>query len=116
MASSVQLTEPFWLLARRLIPKPTKVHRWRGGRPRVPDRRVLAAILFVLRTGCQWKALDATDLGSGSTAHRRFQEWVRAGLFFRLWRGGAPRYDEGHGVDWRRRAGDGCLTKKPLSR
>jgi putative transposase len=82
MASSVQLTEPFWLLARRLIPKPTKVHRWRGGRPRVPDRRVLAAILFVLRTGCQWKALDATDLGSGSTAHRRFQEWVRAGLFY----------------------------------
>src|SRR5215211_2663201 len=79
MASSVQLTEPFWLLARRLIPKPTKVHRWRGGRPRVPDRRVLAAILFVLRTGCQWKALDATDLGSGSTAHRRFQEWSGLG-------------------------------------
>src|SRR5215204_2918892 len=116
MASSVQLAEPFWLLARRLIPKPTKVHRWRGGRPRVPDRRVLAAILFVLRTGCQWKALDATDLGSGSTAHRRFQEWVRAGLFYRLWRVAARRYDEVQGLDWRWLSVDGCLTKAPLSR
>src|SRR5215211_2320058 len=116
MASSVQLTEPFWLLARRLIPKPTKVHRWRGGRPRVPDRRVLAAIIFVLRTGCQWKALDATGLGSGSTAHRRFQEWVRAGLFFRLWRVAARRYDEVRGIDWRWLAVDGCLTKAPMSR
>lgn len=116
MASSVPLTEPFWLLARRLIPKPTKVHRWRGGRPRVPDRRGLAAILFVLRTGCQWKALDATDLGSGSTAHRRFQEWVRAGLFYRLWRVAARRYDEVQGLDWRWLSVDGCLTKAPLSR
>jgi putative transposase len=87
-----------------------------GGRPRVPARRVLAAIFFVLRTGCQWKALDATGLGSGSTAHRRFQEWVRAGLFFRLWRVAAQRYDEVRGIDWRWLAVDGCLTKAPLSR
>ena len=82
----------------------------------MPDRRVLAAIFFVLRTGCQWKALDATGLGSGSTAHRRFQEWVRAGLFFRLWRVAARRYDEVRGIDWRCLAVDGCLTKAPLSR
>ena len=59
---------------------------------------MLAAILFVLRTGCPWKALDATGLGSGSTAHRRFQEWVRAGLFFRLWRVAAQRYDDGPAI------------------
>jgi putative transposase len=82
----------------------------------VPDRQVLAAILFVLRTGCQWKALDATDLGSGSTAHRRFQEWVKGGLFYRLWRVTARRYDEVQGLDWRWLSVDGCLTKAPLSR
>jgi putative transposase len=82
----------------------------------VPDRRVVAAILFVLRTGCQWKALDATGLGSGSTAHRRVQEWGRSGLFFRLWRVAAHRYDEVRGIDWRWLAFDGCLTKAPLSR
>jgi putative transposase len=110
------LSERFWSLARRLIPKPARVHPLGGGRPRVPDRRVLSAIFFVLRTGCQWKALDATGLGSGSTAHRRFQEWVRAGLFFRLWRVAAQRYDEVRGIDWRWLAVDGCLTKAPLSR
>jgi putative transposase len=54
-------------------------------RRRVPDRQVLDAIFFVLRTGCQWKALDATSLCKGSTAHSRFQQWVQAGVFARLW-------------------------------
>ena len=34
------------------------------------------AIFFVLRTGCQWNALNATGICSSSSAHRRFQEWV----------------------------------------
>lgn len=40
----------------------------RGGRPRVPDRVVLAGILYRLRTGCQWKALPS-EFGSSSTCH-----------------------------------------------
>src|ERR671917_2768655 len=113
MNSSFQLSERFWSLARRLIPKPAKPHPLGGGRPRVPNRAVLAAIIFVLRTGCQWKALDATGLGSGSTAHRRFQEWVRAGLFFRLWRGGAPRRKQEEGGLWGRLVGGGCRAETP---
>ncbi|HSB18547.1 MAG TPA: transposase [Anaeromyxobacteraceae bacterium] len=37
------------------------------GRPPVPDREVLAGIVYRLRTGCQWKALPK-ESGSGSTA------------------------------------------------
>jgi len=48
----------------------------------------MEAILFVLSTGCQWKALDATGLCPGSTAHDRFQEWAKAGVFRRLWKAG----------------------------
>lgn len=116
MSASFRLSDRFWSLARRLVPKPERVHPLGGGRPRVADRRVLAAIFFVLRTGCQWKALDGTGLGSGSTAHRRFQEWVRAGFFHRLWRVAARRYDEVRGIDWRWLSVDGCLTKAPLAR
>src|SRR3712207_9528894 len=116
MDPSFGLSERFWSLAQRLIPKPAKAHPLGGGRPRVPDRRVLAAIFFVLPTGCQWKALDATGFGSGSTAHRRFQEWTGAGFFFRLWRVAARRYHEGRGVDWRWPAGDGLLAKAPPPR
>ncbi|HEY6537352.1 MAG TPA: transposase [Candidatus Nitrosocosmicus sp.] len=41
------------------------------GRPIVPYRKVIDGILYVLRTGCQWKILPK-EYGSGSTCHRRF--------------------------------------------
>ena len=44
------------------------------GRPVVSYRKVLDGIVFVLRTGCQWKMLPK-EYGSGSTCHRRFQQW-----------------------------------------
>jgi len=44
------------------------------------------AILLVLRTGMQWNALNATGICSSSSAHRRFQEWTKAGVFEELWR------------------------------
>ena len=85
-----------------------------GGRPRVPDRTCANGIFYVLRTGCQWKALDATGICSGSTAHLRFQEWVAAGVFLELWRVGLERYDELKGLDWSWLSMDGALTKSPL--
>ena len=53
------------------------------GRPIVPPYRkvVLDGILYVLRTGCQWKMLPK-DYGSGSTCHRRFQELMQLGRYF----------------------------------
>src|SRR6266480_1355491 len=47
--------------------------------PRMDDRQALDAIFYVLRTGCQWKALPRS-LGAGSTVHDRFQEWQQAGV------------------------------------
>ena len=63
----------------------------------------------MLRTGCQWKALDATGICSGSTAHPRFQEWVAAGVFLELWRVGLERYDELKGLDWSWLSMDGAM-------
>ena len=54
------------------------------GRPVVPFRKVLDGILYVLRTGCQWKMLPK-EYGSGSTCHRRFQEWTVSKVFQKLW-------------------------------
>jgi transposase len=42
---------------------------------------VLNGILYVLRTGCHWKAVPK-EYGSGSTLHRRFQEWVLTRILF----------------------------------
>ena len=51
------------------------------GCPAIPFRKVLdGIILYILRTGCQWKMLPK-DYGSGSTRHRRFQEWTVSKIF-----------------------------------
>jgi putative transposase len=106
---------PDWLWAELepLLPeRPT--HPLGCHNPRVPDRDAMDAILFVLRTGCQWNALNATGICSSSSAHRRFQEWERAGLFAELWRRGLLAYDEQHGIEWEWLAMDGAMTKAPL--
>lgn len=90
-------------------PHPLGCHR-----PRVDNRRVMDAILFVLRTGCQWGALDKTGLCRHSTAHRRFQEWVQAGVFRQAWVTSLHRYDQLKGIDWSWQAMDGAMTKAPL--
>ena len=76
-----RIPDDLWEAIAPLLPEHKNTHRFGGGRPRKSDRVCLEAILFVLRTGCQWKALDATRFCPGSTAHDRFQEWVRAGVF-----------------------------------
>ena len=97
-----------------LIPEHVNTHRFGGGRPRVPDRHCANGIFYVLRTGCQWKALDKTGLCSGSTAHLRFQEWVDAGVCLQFWEAGLEQYDEGKGMDWEWLSMDGTMTKAPL--
>ena len=97
-----------------MLPQRVNTHPLGGGRPRVPDRICANGIWYVLRTGCQWKALDATGICSGSTAHLRFQEWVGAGVFLELWRVGLERYDELKGLDWSWLSFDGAMTKSPL--
>jgi hypothetical protein len=74
----------------------------------------MAAIFFVLRTGCHWNALKATDICSSSAAHRRFQEWTHAGVFERLWALGLQAYAELREIQWAYQALDGAMTKAPL--
>jgi transposase len=82
--------------------------------PRVPDRDAMNAILLVLRTGMQWNALNATGICSSSSAHRRFQEWERAGVFAELWRSGLAELDRLGAIDWRWLCLDGAMGKAPL--
>jgi putative transposase len=108
------IPDDLWEGIALLLPEHKNTHRFGGGRPRTPDRVCMEAILFVLRTGCQWKALNATRFCPSSTAHDRFQEWVKAGVFQQLWEAGLLAYDEWKGIDWSWLSMDGCMTKAPL--
>ena len=109
-----RISDELWAVLEPLLPVHVNAHRFGGGRPRVPDRRCADAIFYVLRTGCQWQALDQTELCAHSTAHDRFQAWVEAGVFLRLWQAGVQQFDELCGIDWDWLAMDGALTKAPL--
>jgi transposase len=109
-----RIPDDLWEAIAPLLPEHPNTHRFGGGRPRKPDRVCMEAILFVLRTGCQWKALDATKFCPASTAHDRFQEWVQAGVFQQLWEHGLMAYDDCKGIDWSWLSMDGCMTKAPL--
>ncbi len=76
---------------------------------------VFEAIVYVLRTGCQWKALPAERFGSASAIHKRFLEWEKAGLFEALWKAGLAEYDDMEGIAWRWQSIDGAMMKAPLA-
>ncbi len=109
-----RVSDELWAVLQPLLPVHVNTHRFGGGRPRVPDRQCADGIFYVLRTGCQWKALDETDLCAGSTAHDRYQEWVAAGVFLELWKVGLEQFDELKGIDWNWLSLDGALNKAPL--
>jgi transposase len=76
--------EDFWQVAQPLIPQPRKRPQG-GGKRRADDRAVLAAIVYLVQTGCSWPKLPAQLFGvSRSTVHRRFTDWTRCGLWARL--------------------------------
>jgi putative transposase len=110
-----RISEALWMILEALLPKHVNSHRFGGGRPRVSDRCCADAIFYVLRTGCQWEALNQTELCRKSTAYDRFREWAAAGVFLRLWQVGVEQFDSLKGIDWDWLSMDGAMTKAPLA-
>jgi transposase len=80
------------------------------GRPRISARAALDAILFRLRSGCQWNQLPER-FPDDSSVHRTFQRWVRTGVFERIWATLLERCEELGGVDWEWQAADTMMGK-----
>lgn len=108
-----RIPDEVWEKMEPLLPPP-KPHPLGCHNPPVSPRAAMNAILFVLRTGCQWKALDATGLCRSSPAHRWFQAWRDAGVFLEFWKRGLLSYDKLDGIEWDWLSMDGAITKAPL--
>jgi transposase len=87
-----RVSDELWEKIEPLLPRHVNTYRFGGGRPRADDRKCMDGIFFVLRTGCQWNALNETGICPSSTAHDRFQEWVAAGVFQKLWAAGLQAF------------------------
>lgn len=118
---SWEVSDEFWKRVEPFIPKrarvPDKVFRRKpgGGRRPMSERRVFEGIVFVLRTGCQWKSLPKERFGSASSIHKYFRQWLKAGFFLSLWRAGLTEYDEMEGIAWKWQSIDGAMIKAPLA-
>jgi len=116
------ISDDFWAKVEPLIPspprKPAEEYQRKpgGGRKPLPPRQVFEAIVFVLRTGIQWRALPKERFGSPSSIHRYFQQWHRAGFFLKLWQAGLAEYDAMEGIAWEWQSIDGTMGKAPLAR
>ena len=118
---SWEVSDSFWERVEPLIPvparDPAKIYRRKsgGGRKPMDSRKVFEAIVYVLRTGCQWKSLPKEVYGSASSIHAYFQRWERAGLFLALWQAGLAEYNEMEGIAWSWQSIDGASVKAPLA-
>ena len=76
-----ELTDDEWALLAPLLERPRRDGR---GRPRTVDRReVVNAILYVLRTGCQWRFLPE-GFPSWQTVYWYFTRWTDDGTWERV--------------------------------
>lgn len=110
MAVQQLVPDSLWKIVRPLLPpEPPKP---RGGRPRIPDRQVLAGILFVLKTGIPWEYLpQELGYGSGMTCWRRLRDWQEARVWERLHRELLERLHSAGQLDWSRASLDSASIR-----
>lgn len=101
-----------WVKIEALLP-PAKRART-PGRTALPQRRVLNGILYVLRTGCQWKSLRKEWFGASSSLHAYFQAWQRLGVWQQIFQLLLRHYDKTRRIQWRWQALDSKSVAAPL--
>jgi putative transposase len=72
------LTARQWQVIRQLLPSRAKC-----GRPRIDRRRIINAILYLVRSGCQWRMLPA-DFPKWKTVYGIFWSWRNDGTWKRI--------------------------------
>jgi putative transposase len=84
------------------------------GRNATPFRLAFDAVVYVLRTGCQWQALARSEYAPASTIHGIYRKWVKAGVFEKAWKLLLEYYDRKLGIEWKWQSLDAAITKAPL--
>ena len=64
------LTDAQWAYLQPLLPQPAKL-----GRPPTDRRRILEAILYLVKCGCPWRYLPA-DFPHWKTVYHVFRQWI----------------------------------------
>ncbi|MGN0742664.1 MAG: IS5 family transposase [Candidatus Fimadaptatus sp.] len=55
------------------------------GRPRIDNRKMLNGMLWIIRTGCQWREMPER-YGKWQSVYSRFRKWQKDGTIEHLYR------------------------------
>ena len=110
-----EVHDAVWATTEPLIPPVVDGHPLGCHRPRSSNRDCFEVILVRLSTGCSWE--DAERLSgrkvSDTTARKRRDEWLAAGVFDAIAEEATRAYDRVIGLDLTDVAVDGSLHKSP---
>ena len=107
-AQIYRVGNPLWERLRKVIPE----QKGSGRRPN-NNKGCFEGIIYVMRTGCQWKDLPK-EYPPKSTVHDALQRWRKLGLFLNLCEELLIEYDDLQGLDWGWLSGDTSFAKAPL--
>jgi transposase len=94
-----EIPDGLWERIEQVLPREKR--KGSPGRPALPNRKVVNGILFVLRSGCQWKGLKKEWYGASSSLHQRFQTWNEAGLWKKIYRVMVKYYHKKRHIQWK---------------
>jgi len=72
----IGVSDAEWLVIGPLLPP----ERGRWSRPAQDNRRYFVGMLWVARTGSQWRYLP-DDYGKWNSVFRRYRRWIKSGIF-----------------------------------
>ena len=93
----MRLSDKQWEKIQDLVPD-GKVREDGKGRPWKEKRAVLEGILWIVKTGARWMDLPRS-YPPYQSCHRRFQQWVEAGVFDKIIETLARDLEERGGID-----------------
>ncbi len=84
MPYQTDLTDEQWAVIAPIVTFKSDDDRYKGGRPRTVDlRRIVDALLYQARTGCQWRLLP-TDFPNHNTVRYYFDKWTWDGTWHHI--------------------------------
>jgi len=79
-AYATDLTDEQWMLVEQ---KYNQVRSPRGRKPDVPRRDMFNAILYRLKTGCQWRNLPH-DFPNWNNTAKTYRRWIKSGYWEKI--------------------------------
>ena len=100
-----ELSDKQWDKIKSVFPNPK-----RTGRPPTDNRQMVNAIMWILKTGAQWRDLPK-HFGPWQTVYNRLRRWCRDGIWYQVLRYLQSDFEAEGRIDWELFSVDGSVIR-----